>query len=51
MLKAKPITCIEDYLDEYWNPVNSSKEAYWIHKISFDKNGQLSRCIIVKNLK
>ena len=49
--KAKPITCIQDYLDEDWNPVPSSKEACWIHKILFDKNGRVSRCILQKTLR
>ncbi len=49
--KAKPITCIQDYLDEDWNPVPSSKEACWIHKILFDKNGRVSRCIHQKTLR
>ena len=50
MIKAKPITCIQDYLDEDWNPVKSSGEACWIHKILFDRDGGISRCILLKNL-
>jgi len=51
MIKAKPITCIQDYLDGDWNPVISSKEAYWIHKILFEKDGIVSRCILQKIIR
>ena len=51
VIKAKSITYIQDYLDEDWNPVKSSSEACWIHKISLDKDGRISRCTLLKNLE
>lgn len=46
----KSITHITDYLDENWNPVESKKNAYWIHELSLNKNGQITRCKLLKNL-
>lgn len=46
-----PITKIIDYLDENKNPVKSKKDAYWIHEVYFDKNGNISRCYLWINLE
>jgi len=48
--KASPIAKIIDYLDENRNPVKSKKDAYWIHEVHFDNNGNVGRCRLWINL-